>query len=97
MERTEVANTARAAIEAARDDPPRGVVLDLRLPDERGERVLEALKADPRTRGIPVIVVTIEDDEGRSRPLGAEDHLTKPINGHRLAAWLRKLPPTKAG
>jgi len=91
----EVVTTARAAIDAAGEDPPRGVVLDLRLPDERGERVLEALKADPRTRGIPVIVVTVEDDEGRSRPLGADDHLTKPIDRQRLAAWLRQLRPTK--
>ncbi len=87
----EVVTTARGAIEAARADPPRGVVLDLRLPDERGERVLEALKAEPRTRAIRVIVVTVEDDEGRSRPLGADDHLTKPIDRQRLAAWLRSV------
>ena len=87
----EVVTTARGAIEAARADPPTGVVLDLRLPDERGERVLEALKAEPRTRAIPVIVVTVEDDEGRSRPLGADDHLTKPIDRQRLAAWLRSV------
>ena len=87
----EVVTTTRAAIDAAREDPPRAVVLDLRLPDERGERVLEALKAEPRTRGIPVIVVTVEDDEGRSRPLGADDHLTKPVDRQRLASWLRGL------
>jgi signal transduction histidine kinase len=93
--RSEVVTTARAAIDAVRRDPPRGVVLDLRLPDERGERVLEALKTDPRTQEIPVIVVTVEDDEGRSRPLGADDHLTKPIDGRRLAAWLRQLRSVK--
>ena len=87
----EVVTTTRAAINAARADPPRGVVLDLRLLDERRERVLEALKAEPRTRAIPVIVVTVEDDEGRSRPLGADDHLTKPIDRQRLAAWLRSV------
>jgi signal transduction histidine kinase len=89
--RSEVVTTASAAIDAVRRDPPRGVVLDLRLPDERGERVLEALKADPRTSKIPVIVVTVEDDEGRSRPLGADDHVTKPIDSRRLATWFRQL------
>jgi DNA-binding response OmpR family regulator len=44
-----------------------------------------------------VIVVTIEDDEGRSRTLGADDHLTKPIDRLRLAAWLRALPRVSAG
>jgi len=92
--RSEVTTTVHGAIDAVRRDPPRGVVLDLRLPDERGERVLEALKADDRTRGIPVIVVTVEDDEGRSRPLGADDHLTKPIDRGRLAAWLGRLRPS---
>lgn len=89
--RTEVVGSALGAREAVRRDPPTAIVLDLRLPDERGERVLEALKSDPRTRSIPVIVVTIEDDEGTSRPLGAEDHITKPIDRERLSAWLRQV------
>ena len=89
--RCEVVTTAAGAVAAVRRDPPRAVVLDLRLPDERGERVLEALKADPTTAAIPVIVVTVEDDLGRTRPLGADDHLTKPIDRARLAAWLRTI------
>ncbi|MGH2377699.1 MAG: hypothetical protein ACRDGT_04420 [Candidatus Limnocylindria bacterium] len=63
----------------------------LRVPDQRGEQVLASMKEDPRTRGIPVIVVTVEDDEGRSRPLGADDHITKPIDRQRLGAWLARL------
>ena len=78
-----------------RRDPPRAVVLDLRLPDDRGERVLEALKGVPATTGIPVLVVTVEDDLGRTRPLGADDHLTKPIDRGRLAAWLEVVAATK--
>jgi len=89
--RTETVGSALGAREAIQRDPPTAVVLDLRLPDERGERVLEALKADPATRSIPVIVVTIEDDEGTSRILGADDHITKPIDRERLAAWLRRI------
>ncbi|MBI4255009.1 MAG: response regulator [Candidatus Rokubacteria bacterium] len=87
--RCEVVTTAEAALAAVRREHPRAIVLDLRLPDARGERVLETLKSDPATRRIPVIVVTVEDDEGRSRPLGADDHLTKPIDRQRLASWLR--------
>ena len=89
--RTEVVGSAASAIDVIRRDPPIAVVLDLRLRDERGERVLEAMKADPATRAIPVIVVSVEDDEGWSRPLGAHDHMTKPVDRQRLLSWLRRI------
>ncbi len=88
---SEVAASVEAALGAVRRGPPLGVVLDLRLPDRRGEEVLRALKSDPATRRIPIVVVTVEDDEGRSRPLGADDHITKPIDRERLATWLRRV------
>ncbi len=87
----EIVGGGGAALATARRDPPTGVVLDLRLPDMRGEAVLEALRADRATRRIPVIVVTVEDDEGRTRPLGAGDHLTKPIDAVRLRRWLEQV------
>jgi len=93
--RSEVVGTAAGALAAVRRDPPRAVVLDLRLPDERGEWVLEALKGDPSTARIPVLVVTVEDDLGRTRPLGADDHVTKPIDRARLAAWLARVAATE--
>jgi CheY-like chemotaxis protein len=88
---TEHVSTVSAGRDAAYRDPPLGIALDLRLPDERGYALLEELKADPRTKSIPVLVMSVEDDEGRSRPLGADDHLTKPIDRDRLAAWMRKV------
>ncbi len=87
---TEIVNTAGAARDAVRREPPVGVVLDLRLPDERGEHLLQELKADPATRSVPVLVVSVEDDDGRSRPLGADDHLTKPIDGERVTVWIQR-------
>jgi CheY-like chemotaxis protein len=92
--RSEIVATAAAARDAILRDPPTGVVLDLRLPDARGEELLEWIKAQERTRRIPVVVVTVEDDEGRLRPLGAEDHLTKPIDRERLGAWLERIAAT---
>ena len=86
----EVVSTAASARDAVRRDPPAAIVLDLRLPDDRGERLLEELKGDRATRAIPVLVVSVEDDEGRSRPLGADDHLTKPIDRERVTAWIRR-------
>jgi signal transduction histidine kinase/CheY-like chemotaxis protein len=89
--RVEIVRSAEAARNAIARSVPIGIILDIRLPDRRGEDVLRALKADPATRGIPVIVVTVEDDDGRMRQLGADDHLTKPIATERLAIWLARV------
>ena len=89
--RAEVAPTAASALAAIARSIPTAVVLDLRLPDQRGEAVLRALKADAATATLPVIVVTVEDDDGRARLLGADDHFTKPIDRVRLSGWLRGL------
>jgi signal transduction histidine kinase len=93
----EIVATAASARDSVRRDPPAAVILDLRLPDERGERFLTDLKADASTSSIPVLVVTVEDDEGRSRPLGADDHLTKPIERDRVAAWIRTVLARRSG
>ena len=93
----EIAVTGSTALAAIRRDPPTAIVLDLRLPDMRGDAVLEALRADSATRRIPVIVVTVEDDEGRTRALGAADHLTKPIDTARLRRWLDLLADGQRG
>jgi signal transduction histidine kinase/CheY-like chemotaxis protein len=83
---TEVVLTVAAAIASVRTSPPIGIVLDLHLPDGRGEVVLEA--AREMSPPIPVVVVSVEDDDGRARALGADDHLTKPIDHGRLSGWM---------
>jgi len=85
--RTEVVRSVETALAALRRVRPRAVVLDLRLPDGRGEVVLRAVRA--LAHHVPVVVVTVEDDEGLTRPLGADEHLVKPIDGERLITWLK--------
>jgi signal transduction histidine kinase/ActR/RegA family two-component response regulator len=75
---------------------PLGVVLDLRLPDGRGEQLLGRLKADPALADIPVIVVTVEAEPATAMALGADDYLTKPIDRARLETWLRRLVERRA-
>ena len=70
---------------------PLAIMLDLRLPDGRGETVMEELKKLAPAQSMPTIVVTVEDDEGASRIHGADDHLTKPIDHARLTGWLRQV------
>ena len=50
--------------------------------------MLEALKADPATRDIPVIVVSIVDERARGVALGAAAYLVKPVSREDLLAAL---------
>jgi signal transduction histidine kinase/ActR/RegA family two-component response regulator len=88
---SEVAASVEEATAAIVRSVPSGIVLDLRLRDGRGEQILELLKADPSTARIPIVIVTVEDDEGRSDLLVADDYLTKPIDRPRLGRWLSRV------
>ena len=70
------------------------VLLDVMMPDRDGFDVCAALKADPGTRLIPVVLVTaLNDSPDRIRGLdaGADDFLTKPVNPAELRARVRSL------
>lgn len=78
----------RTGLNLARSRTPDLVLLDLNLPDIRGEDVLRRLKADPETTAIPVVVVSAEAAPKLMTKLiglGAADYLTKPINLTELA------------
>jgi CheY-like chemotaxis protein len=62
-------------------------LLDLHLPDMTGHNVLEALKSDPATRHIPVLVISADATMGTLERLveaGAHGYLTKPIEVRRF-------------
>jgi DNA-binding response OmpR family regulator len=69
-------------LELARDHKPDLVLLDLHLPDMSGETVLAGLRADERTAGAKVIIVSADATKNRIRELlasGAHDYITKPL------------------
>src|SRR5207245_2343695 len=88
--RVELSPTAATALASIERSVPTAVILDRRLPDRRGDDVLLVLKETPRTARVPVLVVTVEDDDGHARLLGADDHMTKPIDRDRVRRWLRR-------
>jgi signal transduction histidine kinase/ActR/RegA family two-component response regulator len=86
--RAEVVFSLAGAALAVRRSRPLAVVLDLHLPDGRGEQLLRDLKADPANSSVPVIVVTVEAEPSMLLSLGADDYLTKPIDRALLERWL---------
>ncbi len=80
----EYAHDAAEAHDKALKLQPRAITLDVMLEEGDGFELLHQLKDDPSTRDIPVVVLSIVCDEGRSLRLGAADYLEKPIDHERL-------------
>jgi diguanylate cyclase (GGDEF)-like protein/PAS domain S-box-containing protein len=80
------------ALAALRQDRFDLVLLDIMMPEMDGFGVLEAMKSDPALAGIPVIVISANDDNlnfVRAIELGAMDYLTKPFDPVLLRARVR--------
>jgi putative two-component system response regulator len=76
-------NGQRALQLAESDPPPDIILLDVMMPEMDGYEVCARLKADAKTRDIPVIFVTAKSetqDETKGLELGAVDYITKPIS-----------------
>jgi len=72
----------RLGVELATEHRPDLILLDLHLPDIGGEEVLAKLRADERTREIPVVILSADATDQTPGPLledGARAYLTKPI------------------
>jgi signal transduction histidine kinase/CheY-like chemotaxis protein/HAMP domain-containing protein len=88
--RTSVLCEGRRGAEEAARLQPLAITLDIQLPDMHGWDVLRALKSSPRTRDIPLIVVSVIDDRSRGVALGADEHLVKPVDRAALLAAVRR-------
>jgi adenylate cyclase len=71
-------------LKQARALRPAAITLDIVMPDIDGWTVLAALKGDPALADIPVVIVTIVDEQRRGIALGAAGYLTKPLDRERL-------------
>ena len=88
----ECAATGEEALAAARTKRPDLVVLDLMLPGIDGLEVCRRLKKDPKTEGLPVVMLTAKGEEAdvvTGLELGADDYVTKPFSPRVLTARVR--------
>lgn len=90
--RVSCVSSGEAALKAARSQLPDLVVLDLLLPAVDGLDVCRLLKGDPKTRHIPIVMLTAKGEESdivAGLELGADDYVTKPFSPRVLAARVR--------
>jgi DNA-binding NarL/FixJ family response regulator len=86
------ARNGRDGIERARREVPDLVLCDITMPEMNGHRVLETLRAEPRTAHVPFVFLTgwtEREDVRTGMNLGADDYLTKPVEPDELAATIR--------
>ncbi|MFK5600577.1 response regulator, partial [Methylobacterium sp. HMF5984] len=82
------AGDGRTGLDLARSLKPRAILLDVMMPEMDGWSVLAALKADPDTAGIPVVMVSFVADAALSASLGAVEAVPKPVDWARLRTIL---------
>ncbi|QRP63318.1 two-component system response regulator [Rhodanobacter sp. FDAARGOS 1247] len=90
---------ARGLQLAQASTPPDLILLDIMMPEMDGYEVLRQLRADPRTRDIPVIFLTAMssvEEERRGLELGAVDYITKPISPPLVQSRVRNHLQLKA-
>jgi signal transduction histidine kinase/CheY-like chemotaxis protein len=81
----------------AKEIRPQVITLDVMMPTKDGWQVLFDLKADPATRDIPVIMLTIVDKKPLGYELGAADYLLKPFDTDAIVAALRRVAQRNGG
>ena len=81
-------------LQKARKMKPLAITLDIMMPRKDGWEVLYELKADPVTRDIPIIILSIVDQKARGFHLGAFDYLSKPFDVEAILNTLKRIPKT---
>ena len=91
---TRYARDGQAAISGIMNDLPDAIILDIGLPIRNGFEVLRAIRANLRTRDIPVLMLTARhesSDVQKAIAEGAQDYLAKPFDDQRLLARVNRL------
>jgi PAS domain S-box-containing protein len=85
----------RAGLEHARTQRPRAILLDVTMPRMDGWAVLRTLRADPELGDVPIIMVTVLDEQNLAFSLGATDYLQKPVDWGLLKEAMERFRPKR--
>ena len=91
-----IATNGAQGVAMATSERPDLILMDLTLPDIRGEEATQRIKADPATRRIPVIALTanaMTGDREKALAAGCNDFDTKPVEMSRLLDKIKALKP----
>jgi two-component system, sensor histidine kinase and response regulator len=85
-----VAASGAKGLRLAMEVRPMLITLDVMMPEVNGWNVLRQLKADPELANVPIIMVTVVDDEPMGIDLGASSYMIKPVDRERLAVLVEQ-------
>ena len=85
------ADSGKTGLKMAREKQPDVITLDILMPEIDGWSTLRALKADKKTKNIPVIMASILDEKNKGFSLGAADFLSKPVEKEYLIGSVQRL------
>jgi CheY-like chemotaxis protein len=88
------AGSAEEAFAMIRQRPPDLILMDISLPGMSGLEATRILKAEPATKGIPVVGLSahaMQGDAEKALAVGCDGYLTKPIDTRTLASYLTDL------
>jgi len=86
-----VAADGDEALQLAHDVKPAAIALDVVLPRRDGWEVLNRLKREPATRDIPVLIISVVDQQEFGKSLGADEYMVKPLEAATLRTVVRRL------
>ena len=87
----QVCEDGESGLEYAKTYRPSAIILDIGLPGMDGWEEMDKLKADARTKDIPVHFLSGKDERKKAMSLGAVDFLTKPVNSDQMASAFAKI------
>ena len=85
------AENGLVALQKIRERAPDLVVLDVMMPDITGFDVAASLRADPATKDLPIVILSIVADQARGLQLGVDRYLTKPLDDELLLGTIQDL------
>ena len=88
-----IAENGKQAVEMAKSKKPSLILMDMQMPVMDGWTAVPLLKADAKTRDIPVIAFTAQarpEDKARTKEIGCVEHYTKPMDPEELLALIQK-------